>query len=169
MGLKSLICFLVLCLATPSIIHAKTPGKKKDKPNFKLIEAYSQRTLPGIPGVPIKTDYHFILVWEGTKYPETFFWRGENGWLPCKIEKAHKIVKKDHHVPDGLDYRTEQAGGDIHKGDTLELTPLAGGKFPIPPEIPKEAKNTLFFKTGGGGWLAFPVKDIVKKHDIAMP
>jgi hypothetical protein len=48
----------------------------------------------------------------------------------------------------------------------LELIPMTGGKFPVPAEIPVEARNTLYYKTAGSGWLAFPVKTITKKVDI---
>ena len=162
------VCFLLLSLCIAGVSEAKTPVKKKKLPVFKLIEAYSQRTLSGIPGAAIKTDYHFIIVWRGSSYPEAMFWRGENGWLTCSISEAQKIVNKEPDVPEGIVYRTEQIpDGNIHAGDTLDVKPVAGGKFPIPAEIPADAKNTLFYKTGGSGWLSFPVKNIATKHDIA--
>jgi hypothetical protein len=168
MNLKYLVCLFLISLCLGGFVTAKTPVKKKKLHGFKLIEAYSQRTLPGIPGAAIKTDYHFIIIWQDKNYPETFFWRGENGWLTCGISKAHKIVKKEPNVPEGMDYRTEQVlDGKIHEGDTLDIRPVAGGKFPTPAEIPVTAKNTLFYKTGGRGWLSFPVKNIATKHDIA--
>lgn len=159
------ICLLVSALVLTISAQA---AKKKTKTNFKLIEAYSQKTLGGIPGAPPQTGNHFIIKWEATTYPETFFWRGDNGWLSCKIEKAHKVAKTGKMQP-AEDYTTEFVTGDqIHKGDTLELSPVTGGRFPIPAEIPKNAKNTLFYKTGGSKWLAFPVSKIAHKADVPL-
>jgi hypothetical protein len=68
-----------------------------------------------------------------------------------------------------MDYNTEFVTGDqIHKGDTISLTPLTRGKFRIPDDIPKTAKNTLFYKTTGSGWQMSKVKTISKKRDIPM-
>lgn len=162
--------YFLTITAIGMLIVFNADARKKSSAYFKVLEAYSQRTVPGAPGGQAKTAYHFIIIWENAKYPETFFWRGENGWMTCNMVKAHKIRKKDKSVPAGIDYTTEFAAGDaIHKGDTLQLTPMSGGKFPIPDEIPKNAKNTLYFKTGGSGWLSFPVKNISKKPDIVMP
>lgn len=156
-------------LATTSTF-ATSKMKKKSKDPIKLVEAYTQRTLPGIPGKQITTNYHFIIVWEGAKYPETFFWRGENGWLPCAMARAHKNAGKTGKMPQPVEYSVEKISADqVHKGDTLELRSITGGKFPVPGDIPQNAKNTLYYKTGGSGWLSFPVKTIGKKPDIAMP
>lgn len=163
-----IVCILGLAFLLMSN-GAGAVTKKKSKAHFRLIEAYMQRTMPGIPGAQVKTDYYFIVKWEAKTYPETFFWRGENGWLTCNTARAHR-AGKDSHPPRGIEYRTEPAAGDqVHKGDTLMLKPIVGGKFPVPAEIPADAKNTLYYKTGGSGWLAFPVKNITKKPDVAMP
>lgn len=101
----------------------------------------------------------FVVRWEGAGYPETMFWRGDGGWLTCRIEKAHKVNTKGKP-----DYIVEELATDnIRKGDTLMLTPLTGGRFPIPTEIPEQAKNTLYYKVNGSKWLAFPVSKITKK------
>ena len=169
MKLKRITCLLLVFLCLAGTTEAKKVAKKKEKANFKLLEAYSQKIVPGIPGAQPKTNFKFIIVWQGAKYPETFFWRGDGGWLTCSILKAHKIKNKGKSNPAGVEYNTEFAGGDnIHTGDTLQLTPTPGGKFPIPTEIPADAKNTLYYKTGGSGWLSFPVKYITKKPDVIM-
>lgn len=85
------------------------------------------------------------------------------------MDRAHKAVGK-LRMPAGKDYMTEVVTGDqIHSGDTLLLTPVTGGKFPIPSEIPDTATNTLFYKTGGSKWMSFRVNTIGKKRDIVMP
>ena len=173
--MRSICVSLLLVMAICGPAEGKGPVKHKKKTaktNFKLIEAYSQRTLSGVKSpAPPPTDAHFIIQWLGASYPETFFWRGENGFLLCSIDKAHKINPKDaRKYPPGMEYLKENVTGDqIHKGDTLELVPLTRGKYPVPADIPQKAKNTLFYKTAGSGWLSFPVKTIVKKHDISMP
>jgi hypothetical protein len=169
MNLKYFLCISVMAMCIAATAEATTKGKKKSKADFRLIEAYSQRTIPGIPGATPKTAYHFIIVWENKNYPETFFWRGDNGWVTCNIVKAHKVKAKSKNVPKGMDYTIENVSGDaIHKGDTVQLTPTPGGKFPVPAEIPADAKNTLYYKTGGSGWLSFPVKNISKKPDVTL-
>jgi hypothetical protein len=84
---------------------------------------------------------------------------------------VHKIKqpKKGNTIPD-RDYTTEAiTNSALKKGDTLEITPLRGGKFPIPAEIPTDATNTLFFKTIKSNWLSYPVKKITAKPDIVLP
>jgi hypothetical protein len=51
----------------------------------------------------------------------------------------------------------------VKKGTNLLLTPVTGGRFPIPAEIPDSARNTLFYKTAGSNWIALPVNKIAKK------
>ncbi len=160
---------LIVCLALTSVFEA---GARTTKPKvyFKLLEAYTQRTVAGREGGMANTDYHFVIIWQGAAYPETFFWRGENGFLPCNIEKVSKITKRTANLPKGMDYQVLEGMGDqLKKGDTLILTPVKGGKFAVPAEVPEKAKNTLFFKTGTSGWLSYAVKKIAKKQDIMAP
>ena len=173
MNIKLFACAAALIIAAQA--EAKTPVKHKKnavKGNFTLVEAFNQKTLSGKnSSAPPPVDDHFIIVWQAATYPETFFWRGQSGFLPCNIEKAHKISSKDaKKYPPGMEYVTEAISGDaIHKGDTLELTPLTRGKYAIPAEIPKDSKQTLYYKTGGSAWQAFPVKTITRKHDLVRP
>jgi hypothetical protein len=168
MKLKYFLCLVALLFVTASDAQLKAKMKKVKTP-FKLVEAYTQKTAPGIPGELPETGHHFIIIWQAATYPETFFWRGENGWMACKIEKAKKVTNRKG-VPRGIDYTTKPStGDDIKKGDTLAITPVRGGKFPIPAEIPQSATNTLFFKTGGSGWLSYKVTTIGKKPDVVAP
>jgi hypothetical protein len=173
MKLKYFLFFLVLGFTVAANAQHKKAkaSKKKAFPYFTLVEAYTQRTLPGIPSQLPTTGEHFVIVWKWAKFPETFFWRPEDGgWLPCKMLKAHKVTERTPNMPEGLDYTTTHVkGDDIHEGDTLELTPVIRGRFPIPAEIPKNAKNTLFFKTGKSGWLSYPIDSIARKQDIVNP
>ncbi len=169
MNSKGIFIILSLAIIVSFQSVAKTKTKKAAKTGITLLEAWSQKTVPGIPRVPPRTNYHFIAIWEGANYPETIFWRGENGWENCNIAKAHKIIYKAPEKGKKQEYNTEIVTADkIHRGDTLQLVSIPGGKFPVPAEIPADAKNTLFYKTGGSGWLSCPVKAIEKKQDIIM-
>jgi len=99
----------------------------------------------------MKTSTNLVIVWKGSAYPESFFWRGENGWLPCRIQKYKKAASTSE--ADHIDIDNNQ----VHKGDTLLLIPTPGGKFAVPAEIPATAKNTLYFKTGGSKWQSLKV------------
>ena len=140
---------IAACIIASAGTQAIAKGSKKTKKeNFRLLEAYTQRMLPGTPGAPPPTNDHFIIVWQGETNPEVFYWRGDRGFLICDMQKAHRISKKDaKKFPPGMDYNTEFVTGEqIHKGDTISLSPLTRGKFRIPDDIPKTAKNTLFYK-----------------------
>ncbi|MCF8448244.1 MAG: hypothetical protein K9G49_00120 [Taibaiella sp.] len=159
MKLKHILSLLLICIFATGTTYAFATAKKKPKKHFKLITAYTktitetEQTNPPMPG------NFFVVRWEGAGYPETMFWRGDGGWLTCRIEKAHKVNTKGKP-----DYIVEELATDnIRKGDTLMLTPLTGGRFPIPTEIPEQAKNTLYYKVNGSKWLAFPVSKITKK------
>jgi hypothetical protein len=161
--------FFAVCFVLTGVLYANA-CIAKPKVYVKLLEAYTQRTVAGIEGGGSATNYRFVVIWQGSKYPETFFWRGDGGFMPCNIEKVRKITKRTVGVPQGIDYQVVDGMGDeLKKGDTLMLTPMKGGKFPVPAAIPKKAKNTLFFKTGSSGWLSFPVKKITVKQPIMAP
>jgi hypothetical protein len=163
MHARYLLAFLFVFIANGTFA-------KKNRGNVKLIEAYTQRSLPGIPGSRPTTNTYFIVVWENNKTPESFFWRGEGGWVTCSMARAHKMTGHNRNIPAGIDYMTEKIlPTQVRKGDTLRLVMIPGGKFPIPSEIPDTAKNALFYKTSGSGWLSLPVKNIGRKQDIANP
>jgi len=171
-SMKKNISLILVAFALLVAGNAMAKGtKKKGGKGVRLIEAFSQKQQAGIPQAPPSIGQHFIVKWDVATYPETFFWSGENGgFLMCNIQKAHKIAAKDaHNFPQGMIYNSAIVNGDdIHKGDTLELIPVTRGKYPIPADIPQKAKNTLFYKTGGGKWLALPVKNIAKKSDLVL-
>jgi hypothetical protein len=169
MSLRLLLCMLFAWACFAGHAQAKTPTKARTS-YIKLLEAYTQRTLAGRRGIRPVTDTHFIVIWEGLKYPKSFFWRGDTGVVSCSVVKAHKVPGRRTNFPQGADYTTEHISADmIHKGDTLQLTPAATTAISSPNRIPTKTKNTLFFKTGNSGWLAFPVKNITRKQDLSMP
>ena len=147
-----MIAALLLCISAWG-----NPAKKKAA-DLRVLAAYSQQIQPGMPGGNVETEYHFVIVWQSAKMPESFFWRGENGWLTCETLKATaKGVKK---TAGEMHYTTKEMTGDIKKGDTLILNPIKGGKFPVPSAISPSAKNTLYYKTSNGKWISVPIKSM---------
>ncbi len=151
MKLKQVLSLILLCMSVVSPAGATS----KKKTHFKLVTAYTRKIDESKQTNPPMAGYFFVIKWEGDSYPETFFWRGDNGWLTCNIEKA--IKGKNSYIGKPIEI------SKIKKGDVLLLTPLTGGRFPVPTKIPEKAKNTLFYKVGGSGWLDFPVKKVSKK------
>ena len=167
--MRYLLC-MALCFGISFTAAAKKRSKKKPKANIALVEAYSQRIVPGIPGSQPQTSIHIIAVWEGSSYPESMFWRGDGVWLGCNIAEARKIVNRQYIRANYLEYQTTKISPDkIQKGDTLQIDPLPGGKLPLPADIPDAAQNTLLFKASGSKWLSLHIDTIVKKHDIVKP
>lgn len=158
MKMKNVLALVLLSVFSVGISYGA--AKKKKKACIKLVSAYTKTVAEEEQSNPPMAGTFIVIKWDYATYPETFFWRGEGGWLTCNVGKAHKTVK---------DKKTEYTAEDIlpnevKKGDTLLLTPLTGGRFPIPDEIPQKAKNTLFYKTGGSKtWMSFVVKPIGKK------
>lgn len=151
--MKRILASLLLLLAVAGTAYAI--AKKKHKTHFKLITAYTRSIPENEQTNPPMEGHFFIIKWQDTHYPETFFWRGEGGWFTCDISRISKDASGYSKIESGI--------GQIHRGDQLMLTPLTGGRFAIPPEIPQSAKNTLFYKVAGSKWLAFPVKNIKQK------
>jgi hypothetical protein len=121
MQMRRFLFFFISCITASTFSHAQT---EKNRACFKLIEAFTQRTLPGRKETPPMAGTHFIIVWEKAKYPETFFWRGEGGWLSCNMLKAHKLINRPANMPVEIEYSVNFVTGDqVHKGDTLELSP----------------------------------------------
>lgn len=150
----------------------KTKSTTSGSSYANLVEANSQRSLPGMRGAEPSTEYHFVIVWTSKQKPETFFWRGQEGWMPCNVSKVHLIKGKKPGNYSDMEawYSTEDINlSAVSKGDTLELVPVAGGKYPTPAEVPQTVTNTVFFKTTKTNWLRLPVKNIAVKKAVAMP
>jgi hypothetical protein len=161
---------VTVMLLTACSVPAKTKKVKRVSAKAELVEAYTRERLAGTSEGQSETSTFIVIVWRSSTYPESFFWRGSGGWLPCKTEKARKVIGGSKDMPEGVDYTIERIRPDaIKTGDTLLLTVLKGGKFPIPSEIKDNVQNTLFFKTNGSKWLPLAVKTVKKKQPIAMP
>lgn len=151
MNLKKIL--FVLFTFFSATIFAQEAGTRKA--NIKLVSAFSKKIPESAQSNPPKSGEFFVIKWNEGSYPESVFWRGQGGWLTCNIEKAVKKGGSYKGVPIEME--------KIKKGQLLLFTPVTGGRFPIPSEIPENAKNTIFYKTAGSAWIAFQVKKISKK------
>jgi hypothetical protein len=159
-------CF-VLVLFTAINCHAQTISRKPT--DHKLIEAYSQEKLSGLPGGNSATDLKFILKWTGDRAPEYVYWKGPGEVVQCRIDRAHKIVDRPKDVPMGIEYFTERnSQSSVTAGDTVMASALKGVIQKAPPSVLRGARNTLFVRSGGK-WSATSVKSIDKKKAVAMP
>ncbi|MCB0696191.1 MAG: hypothetical protein KDC07_02435 [Chitinophagaceae bacterium] len=172
--LAILFMALTACAQSKKSTAAKTSRHiTSDKP--LLLQATEQTTLPGRPEMEPTTDNRFVIVWKSKDAPASFFWRGQQSWLPCNVNKVtgyKPLVVKDNGdgIPTPLNYVTVSTNNqNFATGDTLELYPVTGGKHPIPAEIPQDKNNVIYYKTVNSNWLALPVDSITVLPSIAMP
>ncbi|HEY9177866.1 MAG TPA: hypothetical protein VIN07_09260 [Flavipsychrobacter sp.] len=168
-----LVCIsLSACAQTKRNTTKRKPVAENREP-ATLLQATSQKTLPGRPENEPTTDYRFVIVWNGDKEPASFFWRGENSWQACEVTRVKNfkpLVIKNNGIPQSLNYENDDPGNiSYKKGDTLELYPITMGKHPMPDEISKEKNNVIYYKEVNGQWMALPVEKITKLPTIAMP
>src|SRR5690606_22607495 len=128
-----------------------------------LLQATSQTTLPGRPETEPTTETRFVIVWKNKAEPTSFFWRGQQSWLPCDVNKVKNykplVVKdNDNGIPEPPNYETVNTGNISFKaGDTLELSPVTGGKHPIPAVAQNGGANIIYYQTLNSKWLALKV------------
>lgn len=164
MGSKRALYF-VLCLVIAACETVSAAGKKQ-QPLVKVLAASVQRTLPGIPGAAIKTNYYFAVVWQSVTPPDKFYWKGDTGWWNCGVAKAHKTTPKSNST-DG--YASEPITTEnIRKGDTLLISASRQIKQDL-QRLTKARPNTLCYTAGNTIRGQVRVKNIVRKQDLAMP
>lgn len=136
-----------------------------------VLEARRQRLLSAMPGAQPVNNYRIVVIWKSTKAPRSFFWRGEDGWINCLVNRVHKKHGAVNKGTEELWYAaTEIAPEKAGKNDTLELIPVPGGRFATPAEIPVQAKNTLFFQLlNDTKWQALPVNKFKQLKDVQGP
>lgn len=163
----TLIRFLVPLLCVNLSCSAQTISRKPT--DHKLIEAYSQEKLAGVPGGSGSSDLKFILKWTGKVSPESIYWKGTKDVAQCRIERAHKVVERPRDMPAGIDYFFERnSQSSIATGDTVMVSAMKGTIETAPSSVIRGARNTLYVKSGGK-WSATNVKNIIKKKAVAMP
>jgi hypothetical protein len=168
MKILYLVSLLLVCgiAAGTSCAQSKKAGLSSGKAYAKLLESYSQKIIPGVQGQEITTEYQFLVVWQSSQKPETFFWKSPEAWMTCSVYKLDKKRAKDNT---NTWFETREIDLDkVRKGDTLVLIPVKGGKFPIPTTIPSNLKNIILFKTNKSNWLFLQVGKMTKLPDIIM-
>lgn len=153
-----------------NISNKRTTSKKSAAP--LLLQATKQRTNPGREETTPTDEYRFVIVWRSLNEPSAFFWRGEQSWQACNINRVTNfkpLVVKDNGMPQDMNYEYIDVTSTYQKGDTLELYPDTEGKHPMPSEIPTDKNNIIYYKEVNGKWQALPVEKITKLPTIAMP
>jgi hypothetical protein len=151
------VLFLILC-STACAQQKKTVTNGK---NYATLQrAVVNRTLPGRREGKIESQYRFNMVWQSSQTPTTFFYKAPNVWMNCSVNK--------HSIVEGSQKATEIALENIRKGDTIELIPIKGGKFPIPSDIPESLNNVILFKINKSNWHYVSISNY-EKADVSMP
>jgi len=153
-----IVFYFLLPVSISACAQSKKGTTQKTAQKYvKLIDAAQQVHLPGAPGMEPTTNYKFVVIWKNTTPPESFFWRGADGWMACNITKAKYLANTANSFPYDQSYIQAER---IKQGDTLMLVPVRGSKESTPATISTTTKNTLFFKTTKTTWLSLPVNNI---------
>lgn len=151
------VLFLILC-STACAQQKKTVTNGKNY--VTLQRAVVNRTLPGRREGKIDSQYRFVMVWQSSQTPATFFYKAPNSWMNCLINKLSTAGRNQT--------ATEIAPENIQKGDTIELVPIKGGKFPTPSDIPENLNNVILFKINKSNWHYVRISNY-EKADVPMP
>ena len=168
-----ILLFAAIFMGIPeSSTHGKSPVKKLYKSDITLLEAYTQRTLPGRREGKIISTTHFIIVWHNKDYPTRFFWMDNNSAVNCNFCKAHKAYQGTdrfaHNRPDYV--RDGLSNENIKPGDTLDVIPIAGNNTDLPHDLPAKTKNTLiYYQSNEKKLFGIKADSLTRKHDIMMP
>ena len=162
----SVLALTALLSISSSCAQPKQASAGAGNSYMELLEASVQRTLPGIKDAEIETTTRFVVIWKSNEQPLDFFWKAPDVWQNCMVSRASRAAGK---TADNGDWytATEIDRNAIKKGDTLELTPLRGGKYAVPPGF-DDKNNVILFKTNKTDWLYLPVKNLTKRPDIIM-
>ena len=162
MLIKTLTAALLAALSLSSCTAQKGGTKRAVSGGAyaRVLEATSQRVLPGMRSQQPYTDYRIVLVWEHRSPPIAFYWRPAAGWHDARVSRYSTNPDSEQTI----------SLQDVRKGDTLRIwSTTSSGKSPVPAGIPESATNTLYFRTAASGWLYVPVRGIRALEDIAMP
>ncbi|RYD55844.1 MAG: hypothetical protein EOP56_14885 [Sphingobacteriales bacterium] len=151
-------CLLLAVSISACAQGKKSTARKSGGKYAKLIAAAKQEHLPGAPGMEPTVNYMFVIIWNKATPPESFFWRGADGWMPCMVSKAKYTPNAANN---GFPFdRAPIKLKRFERGDTLMIVPAKRAKDVMPESISADTRNTLFFKTAGTSWLALPVDNI---------
>jgi len=169
---KKIILFTLLIYIPVLLTFGKSSSKRYYKSDATLIEAYTQRTLPGRKESNIRSATHIIIIWHNKAYPKQFFWVDNTGAMNCNFGKVHKAhMNTGRFAHNDIEYVREGISlENIKPGDTLDITTLEGNNTAIPDNLPGTNKNTLlYYQQNEKKLFAIKVDSLARKHDIIMP
>jgi hypothetical protein len=88
--------------------------------------------------------YTISAIWKNTATPENIFFRADDLWQNCIVEKNNVEISPDK----------------IKKGDKIVFRTMSGGKFAIPELLKKIPTPALFFQVDKK-WYYLPVRNII--------
>lgn len=161
------VCALALMFTVQGCAHGRKAALKEGKAEAQVLESRLVRTMPGRSESPTEYSYSFLIVWKSATEPGQFFWKGDKGWLAGNVSFARGVRK----TPEGFLYEIADLGGSaVHKGDTIEVRTMKGGKYAIPAGIEgSKLTNTLFFNSDKTGWRYLAVPRFSRTQDITLP
>lgn len=172
--LKTAACVaMVITISACGQTSKSTALSSNNKKGYAtLLNAYQQTTMPGRPiaGTEPTTEHRFIIVWTNNAKPETFFWKSNDIWVPCRISKVSNYHPENINNKDlyNKGYSAKEISlFNVSANDTLELIPTFGSKNPIPNDLP-QTNNAIFYKAIKTDWLTLPVDKTTELPDIIM-
>jgi hypothetical protein len=164
-----LLCVLLILCGSAGDSNAQLRASKATTGYLRFLEGNVRRFLPGRPESEPVTEHRFLVRWMARSGPQSFFWKQGNTWQDCRISRARRM-KYSNKDASSRWYDTEDITPEkVRRGDTLEIFPMAGGKFAIPAKVPRSVKNALVFRTGKNKWQYLPVTRIKTLPDVTMP
>ena len=151
--MKMRVCLLVMCMVCGMAAYAFATQKVY----LQLLQA---KNVTVERDGQMKNELQFLIVWKNIDIPAMFYWRGVTSWVPCNMAKMHRTGSKKNPVYTFEDLVYPDV---IHRGDTLRITTVSGGKHRVPAEIYPNEQNMLCFKSGGSNWIEYPVGKVERK------
>ena len=170
--MRVLTGFLVLFIALSTNAQTHKTALPKPATHYaKLVQATSQRILPGRKETPPSTRYSFIIKWVGTLTPEAVYWYTDARWQKCNLYSLEK-------GPSSLQEKIELPGGKIlyccnaldvlqvKKGDQIELMPVDGAITQVPQ--PANLSQKAIYFSIKNKWYYLPINNIINKPDMVL-
>ena len=133
MKLKFIITILFSCFITAAIAQPAKTG------NGYVQVTQVSRTKDADENIT----YAINAIWKQNATPENIFFRAEDVWQGCLVEK------------DGVEMSPEK----IKKGDRITFRSVSGGKYAMPAQLKKLPTPSLFFQVDKR-WYYMPVRNI---------
>ena len=97
-NLPIIIFVTFLALALNACAQSKTTTDIKRGSSYAtLVESVTQKLPENARDGYTDIQQRFVIIWKNKQAPETFYWRGADGWLDCAVAKIHK--KRNNVLP----------------------------------------------------------------------